>query len=57
MTESTLRKKEMKANGTINQSKSGIDRKTWQSPELTEVDYEKTNAGYSGSGTDFGTYS
>jgi hypothetical protein len=57
MTKPTLGKKGLTSPESMNPSKSGTGKKNWQTPELTEVDYEKTNTGYSGGGSDLGFYS
>jgi hypothetical protein len=49
MTAPTLGKKGITALESMNPSTSGTGKKNWQSPELTEVDYDKTNMNFSGS--------
>ena len=56
MTEPTLGKKGLTASESINPSTSGTGKKNWQSPELIEVDYEKTNATFSGGSGSDGLY-
>jgi len=46
MTESFSEKKDGLVSETT--SKSSSSKKNWRSPELTEVDYSKTNSGGSG---------
>ena len=55
MTESFSEKKDGLVSETT--SKSSSSKKNWQSPELTEVDYSKTNATFTGIGSDTFGYS
>lgn len=53
----SLGNKETEVSEAIHPSTSGAGKKNWQAPELTEMDYDQTNAGFTGIGGDFGIYS
>ena len=57
MSETTLKKTAMTFPETPQTAVAFTGKKNWKRPELTEVDYDKTNTGFTGSGTDLSFYS
>jgi hypothetical protein len=56
MTQPTLGKKGKSTHESMHSSTSDMGKKKWQSPELTEVDYDKTNFTFSGGSGSDGVY-
>lgn len=57
MAENPLDKNGLAASESIHHSISGITKKVWQTPKLTEADYGVTKSGPGPSGDDGITYS
>lgn len=57
MSKTTLERTTISLPGTPQTAVVFTGKKNWKRPELTEVDYEKTNGGFTGYGTDGGAYS